>query len=92
VPGAWNKLTVGGGINYQSSSHTQVPSPDGGATLLQTDVILVSLMARYQLTPSAALQFNGANLLDKKYYVLDEYGNAYYGAPANVSLGVNLKF
>lgn len=92
VPGAWNKLTVGGGINYQSSSHTQVPSPDGGATLLQTDVTLVSLMARYQLTPRASVQFNGANLLDKKYYVLDEYGNAYYGAPANVSLGVNLKF
>jgi outer membrane receptor for ferric coprogen and ferric-rhodotorulic acid len=38
------------------------------------------------------VQLNGENLLDQKYFVLDEYGNAYYGAPASAFLGVSLRF
>ena len=92
APGALSKLTIGGGVNWQSASHTLVGSPDGGATLRQGAVTLVSVMARYQLNSSASVQINGENLLDKKYYVLDEFDNTYYGAPASLSIGLNLRF
>ena len=92
APGVWNKLTLGGGVNYQSASHTLAGSPAGGSSITQGAVTLVSLMARYQLSSNATVQLNGENLLDKKYYVLDEYDNAYYGAPLSASLGVSLRF
>jgi outer membrane receptor for ferric coprogen and ferric-rhodotorulic acid len=38
------------------------------------------------------VQFNGENLLDKKYFVLDEYDNTYYGAPLNVSASFRWTF
>ena len=50
TPAALSKLTFGGGINWQSASHTFVGTPDGGTTLRQGDVTLLSIMARYQLT------------------------------------------
>ncbi len=85
-------LTLGGGINWQSRSSTFVATPDGGTILRQGDVTQLSAMARYQFTPHVSVQFNGNNLLDKKYYVLDEYDNTYYGAPANYSLSLQVTF
>lgn len=92
TPQGLQALTIGGGINWQSDSHTLVPSPDGNATQRQTDITLVSLMARYAFTPALSLQLNGENLLDKKYYVLDEYGNSYYGAPIRYAASLSWKF
>jgi outer-membrane receptor for ferric coprogen and ferric-rhodotorulic acid len=92
APGVLSSLTVGGGVNWQSDSYTFVGSPDGGTTLRQGSVALLSLMARYQFTPDISAQFTGNNLLDRRYYVLDEYDNTYFGAPASYSLGVNVKF
>lgn len=91
APGAFANLTLGGGVNWQSSSRTFVGTPDGGTTLQQSSVALVSVMARYQLTPNASIQLNGDNLLDKKYFVLDEYDNTYYGAPVNASVSFNIR-
>jgi outer membrane receptor for ferric coprogen and ferric-rhodotorulic acid len=85
-------LTLGGGVNWQSKSSTFVSSPDGGTILRQTDVTQLSLMARYQFTPRVSLQFNGNNLLDRKYYVLDEYDNTYYGTPESYALSLHIAF
>jgi outer membrane receptor for ferric coprogen and ferric-rhodotorulic acid len=38
------------------------------------------------------LQLNADNLLDEKYYVLDEYDNTCYGAPRSVALTLRLGF
>jgi outer membrane receptor for ferric coprogen and ferric-rhodotorulic acid len=91
IPDTLQKLTLGGGISWQSRSKTTVGAPDGPTTLLQDDVTLLSVMARYQITPTASVQFNSDNLLDKKYFVLDEYDNTYYGAPVDYSLSINVK-
>lgn len=91
TPAALQKLTIGGGVSWQSKSQTPVGTPDGAATLRQTDVTLLSAMARYQITPAVSVQFNSDNLLDEKYFVLDEYGNTYYGTPVDYSLSVNVK-
>ncbi len=93
--GAWSKLTVGGGANWQSKSHVQAEHPtnaDRLATIEQRDLLLLNLMARYQFTPSLSAQLNAENLSDRKYYVLDEYGNLYYGPPSNATLSIHYRF
>ncbi|PPE75548.1 TonB-dependent siderophore receptor [Solimonas fluminis] len=94
--GAWSKLTVGGGVNWQSKSFATVyaPGTDGpvATELEQSPVTLVSLLARYELTKNLSVQLNGNNLLDRKYYVLDEYGNLYFGTPSSGSVTFNLRF
>lgn len=85
-------LTLGAGVNWQSSTSTQVLSPSGETTLRQASFTQVALMARYQFTPNVSLQFNGNNIFDKKYYVLDQFDNTYYGAPANFSLTMRVTY
>jgi outer membrane receptor for ferric coprogen and ferric-rhodotorulic acid len=93
TPRQWvDGLTLGAGLNWQSRSHTLVGTPTGSAVLEQGSVPELSLMAKYDLSPGTSLQLNANNVLDRKYYVLDEYDNTYYGAPANVSLSLHLAF
>jgi outer membrane receptor for ferric coprogen and ferric-rhodotorulic acid len=90
-PKRWiDGLTLGGGLNWQSHSQTQVGTPTGGTMLHQGGVALLALMARYDFSSRASLQFNANNVLDRKYYVLDQYDNTYYGTPAGVSLTLRL--
>ncbi|MDY6945709.1 MAG: TonB-dependent siderophore receptor [Pseudomonadota bacterium] len=91
TPEAVEKLTLGGGISWQSRSKTTVAAPDGATTLPQESVTLLSLMARYQITPTVCVQFNSDNLLDQKYFVLDEFDNTYHGTPVDYALSINVK-
>ncbi|WP_428309913.1 TonB-dependent siderophore receptor [Hydrocarboniphaga sp.] len=94
LPGALQDLTVGGGLNWQSDNQITTGSSLEGdtSTIRQGSYIQASLMARYQITPKISAQLNGENLLDKKYYVIDEYGNLYYGAPASVNATLTFNF
>lgn len=92
LPGVLHRLTVGGGLDWQSSSHTTVGAPDGTTELHQASVPLLSLMGRYQVTDNVSVQLNGNNLLDRRFYVLDEFDNTYYGTPLSWSVGVSVKF
>ncbi|KRF01863.1 hypothetical protein ASG87_10160 [Frateuria sp. Soil773] len=93
TPRRWvDGLTLGAGLNWQSRSYTTVASPAGSVVFRQGSVPQLSLMAKYDLSPSASLQLNANNVLDRKFYVLDEYDNTYYGAPANMSLSLRLAF
>ena len=93
-PRAWvDGLTLGGGVNWQSGTSTEVAYPPATTTTLrQGSVTQVQAMARYQVTPTVSVQFNANNLFDKKYYVMDEYDNTYYGAPANYSLALRVAY
>lgn len=90
--GVLSKLTTGGGVNWQSASNLDVFGPQGSVNIEQSSVTLLDLMARWQFTPALSVQLNGDNLLDEKYYVLDEYGNLYFGAPASASASLNYRF
>jgi outer membrane receptor for ferric coprogen and ferric-rhodotorulic acid len=93
TPRTWaDGLTLGAGFNWQSRSSTVVGNPAGSAVLEQSSVPQLSLMAKYDFSPSTSLQFNANSVFDRKYYVLDEYDNTYYGAPASVSLSLHLAF
>lgn len=92
--GDWSRLTLGGGANWQGSSYADLAHPDTAPSgrVDQQSVLLLNLMTRYQFTPRLGLQLNASNLLDRKYYVLDNYDNSSYGAPASVSASLNLRF
>lgn len=92
LPGNWNRLTIGGGLNWQGASHTPVDGPNGPQRVDQSSVLLVSAMARYAFDDHASLQVNGNNLLDRKYFVLDDYSNLYYAPPAEFMVSFNYKF
>ena len=85
-------LTLGAGVNWQSATSTEVASPSGPTTLQQGSVAQVAMMARYQFTPNLSVQFNGNNIFDRKFYVLDQFDNTYYGAPANYSLTMRVTY
>lgn len=90
---ASEKLGVGAGLDWQSDSHTLVESSPGMlATQRQDAVLLLNFMARYRVRDAVTLQLNANNLFDEKYFVLDEYGNSYYGAPANYSASLRWSF
>jgi outer membrane receptor for ferric coprogen and ferric-rhodotorulic acid len=94
LPGSLHDLTIGGGLNWQSSQSVNAESSIEGdtSTIKQGSLIQASLMTRYQITPQLSAQLNGENLLDKKYYVIDEYGNLYYGQPASVMATLTYHF
>lgn len=92
-PRRWTeRLKLGAGLNWQSATHTTVGSPAGPTDLRQGSVAQVSLMARYAFSPNVSLQFNANNAFDRKFYVLDEFDNTFYGTPSNYTLTLRASF
>ena len=84
-----NKLTVGGGINWQDEVYTESAGPHG-ERFTQHSYALLALMARYRLTRELSATVNLNNLLDKKYY--SSAAGGFYGDPRNVILSLNYRF
>ncbi|XAH21243.1 TonB-dependent siderophore receptor [Xylophilus sp. GW821-FHT01B05] len=89
LPGDWNRLSVGGGVNMQSNTLAfdrsfEVPG-----------VAVWGARVAYQLTPATSVAVNVNNLFDKRYYISSynstTYSN-YYGDPRNVMLTLKHKF
>lgn len=68
LPGDWNRLTVGGGVNWQSHVYTIANGPNGEERVGQGSYALVNLMARYRFDKRLSAQLNVNNLMDRKYY------------------------
>ncbi|WP_376964005.1 TonB-dependent siderophore receptor [Azospirillum sp. A26] len=83
LPGAWNRLTVGGNVKWEGNVYTGT-----GAERYDRDgYAVVDLMARYQITDKVSATLNVNNVLDKKYMSsIDVSG--YYGEPRNVLLSL----
>ena len=82
--GALRDLTLGGGVNSQSSSYRTVG-------LLTADVsgrAVWNAMLKYQINPRWSATLNVNNVFDKRYYsTLSSFVNAnYYGDPRNLVL------
>lgn len=96
LPGDFDRLTIGGGANWQSGTHiTVTPSTDlGTVKAKQSQFTVVNLMARYQLTDQLSTMLNVNNLFDKKYLsALDTtFYSGYYGDPRNVMLNTRYDF
>ncbi|PAT37979.1 TonB-dependent siderophore receptor [Vandammella animalimorsus] len=92
LPGAWNKLTLGGGLYWQSGIHEWRNNPVLGqrVRLEQSAYALLNLSARYQFTPQLAAHLTVNNALDKTYWAT--LWRRTWGAPRSVMLTVDYRF
>lgn len=95
VPGIFNdKLTIGGGVNWQDAIHTYATNPAGNSEKIEQEAYaLVNLMARYQVTENLTAQLNANNVTDEKYFdIFDAYGALTYGAPRSLTASAKYSF
>lgn len=87
LPGNWNKLTVGGGLNWQSAIHS-----GNTPNYTQKQYTLVNLMARYDVNQDLSVSFNLNNALNKRYHstAINNYGT--YGATRNFMVSTKYQF
>lgn len=87
LAGSWSRLTVGGGVSWQSAI-----SGGGAFNHVQGSTAQVNLMARYEVDQRLSLSLNLTNALDKRYYssVMSNYGT--YGAPRQFVVSAKYAF
>lgn len=94
--GPLNRLTVGGGIDWQSKFFGNIWSPIedvGYARFTQGSYALVDAFAEYRITDRLSARVNVRNLFDKKYYTgLGLFETGFYGEPRNAMLTVKASF
>ncbi|RSE78981.1 TonB-dependent siderophore receptor [Achromobacter denitrificans] len=88
--GAWNGLTVGGGVDWTSKTSLYFSRYD--STVQQDAYTVVNLMARYQFNKKLAATLNINNLFDKTYYqgIGGSYGH--YGSPRYAAVTLRYDF
>lgn len=88
LPGAWSKLSVGGGVNYQSElSNAYSKVTRGGYSVWNARIA-------YQINPTWVAAVNVDNLFDKTYFEYPGYleNRNNYGTPRNVMLTLKGRF
>ncbi len=91
LPGEWDRLTLGGGVSWNSGISLYYPSPYL-SKVSQDDYSVVNLMARYQVTEQLAATLNLNNVLDEKYYAGIGGSVGHYGDPRNATLNLRYDF
>jgi outer membrane receptor for ferric coprogen and ferric-rhodotorulic acid len=91
LKGNWDKLTLGGGVNWDSSKSLTFTSLNN-AKAKDDDYAVASLMARYQVNEHFAATLNVNNLFDEKYYAGMAGSYGHYGAPRNATLDLRYDF
>ncbi|MCA8862659.1 TonB-dependent siderophore receptor [Halomonas sp. SBBP1] len=93
LPGDWSKLTLGGGVKWQSSFYQ---APNTGTSSLggeQDSYALVSLMGRYSITGQTNVAININNVFDKQYALQKgDFDTVGYGSPRNVMVTLNYRY
>ena len=84
LSGPLDKLTVGGGFNWQSKTGFDL------SYYTQESYAVANLMARYEITPNLSASVNLNNVFDKEYFTTTSAG--VYGAPRNVMTGFKYDF
>ncbi|MCD0501657.1 TonB-dependent siderophore receptor [Bordetella petrii] len=89
MPGALQGLTIGGGVQAQSSIYAS----SRGIVARQPGYAVYNLMAAYDFNRNLRLQVNVNNLFDKTYYrKVDATGiSNYYGDPRNVMVTLSAR-
>ncbi|MES2697190.1 MAG: TonB-dependent siderophore receptor [Verrucomicrobiota bacterium] len=91
LPGRWNRLTLGTGVNWQGEQIGYgVSSPAGPVTVEQSAFALVNLFANYRFTDHLSAALSVRNALDKNYWATLDYPN--YGEPRSVQLSLRWRY
>src|SRR5690606_41366429 len=90
LPGRWNGVASGGGVNLQSSSYKS----SGEIRLHQGGYAVWSARASYRVSPNVTMVLHVNNLFDKRYYATlgSERGGNWYGEPRSVALTVQARY
>ncbi|GLK87829.1 TonB-dependent siderophore receptor [Pseudomonas turukhanskensis] len=90
LTGDLNRLTIGGGLSWQSQFYGQAWGP---YELKQGAYTLVDAMARYDFNEHVSASLNAKNLFDKEYLSgLGNFGTTYYGEPRSLSVSGTYTF
>ncbi len=95
LPGMLDKVTVGGGVNWQSAFYGKIYSGvvNDYTYIKQGGYTLVDLMSRYQYDEHLSFTVNANNVFDKRYLSgLGNFDTTYYGEPRNVMLTTRWDF
>jgi len=93
-------LKVGAGVSWQDKTSQDITGtayigstvvPYAG-TIRQGSYALLNLMTSYDINSHVKVQFNGANVTNKKYLNSFPDGSGYYGAPANYTLSLKFNY
>ncbi len=76
LPGVFDKVTVGGGVNWQSKTGMDLH------TFEQGSYALTNVMARYDISKNLSATLNVNNVFDRSYYAYADSWSV-YGAPRN---------
>lgn len=93
--GAWHRLTLGAGVNWQGRTYESVMAPPGNRRTVveQSGHALVDLMARYAVSKNVTATLNIHNLSDRKYFSqVGFYNQGWYGAPRNALLSLRVQY
>ena len=85
----WDKLTIGGGVNWQSEFYLDGVTGIEAEAGRQDDYYLVNLMAKYDIQPDLSLGVNVKNLTDEKYKLNVRNG---WGAGRSITGSLTYKF
>ncbi len=94
LPGAWNRLTLGGNVHWQSAAYfEQEVVEDTKSRFTQETYAVLGLMAAYDISRQLRVTVNLNNVFDKHYYSgLGNYNSVYYGEPRNLLAQVRYTF
>ncbi|MNF39210.1 Ferripyoverdine receptor precursor [compost metagenome] len=93
LPGAWNKLTVGGNVMWQSEIYASGEFDDGIHKAVQDDYTVVGLLANYKVDEHLSVGVNVNNLFDEKYYDgMGTFNSGSYGEPRNAVVNAKWTF
>ena len=96
LPGELHRLTVGGGMNWQSRVYSDIDAWQVERTFHweQKAYSVASLMARYDVSDKLSATVNVANLFDKQYTasVSDWWYSGMHGPARKVALSVRYQF
>lgn len=85
--------SFGAGTNYQSKIYRDINTGDNQTwRQSQKGFFTANAMARYQFSPQLSAQLNVDNLFDKKYKILQGYGQTGYGEGRSVMASVRYDF
>lgn len=93
LPADWQKLTVGGGVRWQSSFYQTADGVVSTREASQQAYALASLMMNYAFTEKIDVGVNVSNLFDKKYATQKgTFDTVTYGEPRNLVATLNYRF
>ncbi|MEA9756170.1 TonB-dependent siderophore receptor [Xanthomonas campestris] len=98
LPGAWDRLSIGGGVSWQSAVrgfNIARPTGDGSGattpvTVVQNPYALVHFNANYRISEQWTATLAVRNAFDKTYWANLDYQN--YGEPRFVSVSLRWRY